>query len=104
LKQQWQFRVRWKGYDEDENIWYSWYFKSGRSVTNLSTQGRSSAIYPIISSDIIGQITENKTDCSGSTTGTAGSTACEAKQDKDIVTVVIKRSSTFFLGQNNLFI
>ena len=74
------------------------------AFTNLSTQGRSSAIYPIISSDIIGQITENKTECSGSTTGTAGSTACEAKQDKDVVTVVIKRSSTFFLGQNNLFI
>ena len=23
-KKQWQFRVRWKGYDEDEDTWNSW--------------------------------------------------------------------------------
>jgi len=56
-KRQWQFRIRWRGYDEDENTWNSWDFKSGRSVTNLSTQSRSSAIYPIIS-----QIPSGKTE------------------------------------------
>ena len=105
-KRQWQFRIRWRGYDEDENIWYSRYSKSGRSVANLSTQGRSSAIYPIISSDIIGQITENKTDCSGTAQHNRN------RRFNRVWSEIRQRHSDsrhkaffyFFLGQNNLFI
>ena len=77
--------------------------KACRSVAYLFTAGRLSTLYTVISSDTIRQETEEEIN-SGRTTGTADSTAGKTNQDKEIVTVVIKRSSNFFLGRNIYFL